>query len=290
MSHVDIVLADAGDLTDLGAVAERAQKDPERFVCYYAEESAAIGSEIADIEGWPAFTHIARRSGRVIGWLAAETDDELHRVWWWGPVVEPGEPWAAVADMLYAAGRRGLDDRFDQEELAADARSTLFARFAEQHGFRSEEASSIFRVEITDTVADQRVDEFSPSDTDRVVTLHDALFANTHTTGRQLVDAVRGTRLVFRDDRRVIGYVAYEVQADGEGYIDYLGVDPDDRGSGVGEALVTTTLDALRREGTTVANLTVRIDSAAAARRLYLRLGFEELRIVRPFRKGFSIV
>ncbi len=215
MSSIEIGVANATDLADLAAVGERAQQDPERFVAYYADESETIVSEIAEIERWPEFTHIARRSGRIIGWLTAETDDELGRVWWWGPVVEPGEPWAAVAKMLYAGGRRSLGDRFDQEELAADARSTLFAAFAEQHGFRPDEASSIFRVEIIETVADQRVSEFGASDADRVVALHEALFPNTHTTGRQLVDATRGTLLVYRDGQRVVGYVAFELQADG---------------------------------------------------------------------------
>ncbi len=288
MSELRIVGAETDRLPALAATAEAAQRDPERFVAFFGEDRATIEAEIGRVERWSEATHVAARGDRVVGWIMAESEAELDRVWWWGPVVAAGEPWSAVADALYGVARAALDDRYDEEELAADARSAPFAAFAARHGFRADPASAVLRAEIVDTEPDPRVTALAPADADHVAAMHDALFPGRHTTGRRLVAAPDGLRLVLREGGRAIGYVAVELEPDGAGYIDFLGVDPGNRGRGVGSALVTSALSALGRRGVTVADLTVRVDNVAA-RGLYRRLGFEELRAVRPYRKGFSL-
>ena len=85
-----------------------------------------------------------------------------------------------------------------------------------------------------------------------------------------------------------VGYVAVEVQPDGSGYVDYLGVAAQARGAGLGRVLVAGALRGLAARGVTRVHLTVRVDNATA-RALYASLGFVEERVAVPYRRGFDL-
>jgi ribosomal protein S18 acetylase RimI-like enzyme len=134
---------------------------------------------------------------------------------------------------------------------------------------------------------------FRPVTSDDLATvgrLHDALFPNTHTTGAALV-ATRDPakrRLVVELEGEVVGYVAVERQADGGGYIDFLGVDPAHRRRGIGAGLVRAGVAALGELRCDHFELTVR-EANTGARALYSSLGFVEERVIVPFRRGFTL-
>lgn len=83
------------------------------------------------------------------------------------------------------------------------------------------------------------------------------------------------TFLVGVTDTAVLGYVIARHAADA-GEILNLAVVPESRGRGVGQALVTCALTHLRVRGVAAVYLEVR-ESNAVARRLYQRLGFQEV-------------
>lgn len=128
------------------------------------------------------------------------------------------------------------------------------------------------------------------SDREVIVALHEELFANAHLTGRQLVDEAgpRQYRSVALVGDRVVGYAATEIQPDGDGLIDFVGVAPAERRKGFGRDLVAGAVATLLSNGAKRCFLTVREDNRAA-RGLYAGLGFEEERLLRPFRKGFAL-
>ncbi len=288
---VRLTNAEPSDLASIAALAASGQHRPDRHIAYFGDDAEAIASEIAEVADWPDATTVAREGSELVGWLLAETEEELHRVWWWGPVAPAGERWAPVADSLYEVTRARLDPAFVEEELAADDRHVELARFAERHGFLAEEASVLLRITldgIDDVTSDDGCVPLSDLDHDDVARLHDRLFPGTHTTGRQLVAQDDHVRLVAHDAARAVGYVSVEVQAGGNGYIDFLGVDEQHRGRGLGRALVAGALAALAGRGIATADLTVR-ESNAAARGLYGSLGFTEVRLLRPYRRGFGL-
>ena len=161
-------------------------------------------------------------------------------------------------------------------------------RWADRHGFQPD-PGSVLLVREPDRVArtDVRIRPMAATDHDAVVALHEAAFPGTHTTGPALVVA-DDPRLVIEIDGAVAGYVAYEVQSDNTGYIDFLAVDPAVRSHGLGGALVDHACVDLFGRGVRHAHLTVR-EANAAARALYARLGFVEERVVRPYRRGFTL-
>lgn len=93
--------------------------------------------------------------------------------------------------------------------------------------------------------------------------------------------AESATVLVAARDDRVVGAVTVatrlgewaEQAVAGEAVIRMLAVDPAERGSGIGEALVRACLDTARADGCTLVRLSSQADMTAA-HRLYERLGF----------------
>ena len=98
-----------------------------------------------------------------------------------------------------------------------------------------------------------------------------------------------GTRIrTVQVDGATAGYVAFEIQADGTGYIDYLGVKPDARRRGLARALVADACRELAAEGVQRVHLTVRADAPCAVD-LYRSVGFTEERVIAPSRYGFTL-
>ena len=282
---MQIRLADTVDLPPMAEMAVTQQAVASTFIAYLGDTVESIATDVAAIDHWPERTAVATDGGRVVGWLAGEEDDEMGRVWWWGPFVSDRPDRAAVADKLYRLAASAVTA--DEEELAPDDRNRWVAECALRWGFHPETASAVLRYTGSgfDDVAG--VSDLGPEHASATAALHDLLFPGTHTPGAMLVSADH-PRLVLAMDGRVAGYVAVETQSDGSGYVDYLGVDPELRNRGIGRDLVRAATNRLLQLGATSVNLTVREDNVAA-RRLYAALGFEEERLIRPFRKGFSL-
>lgn len=298
---MEIVPASEVAIRDLAAFVAACQARPGSHIGYLGEEAAGITDELTSLEphGLDGVL-VARDAGRILGVLGAEHDHDPPRVWWHGPFADAEDP-DATADALYARARGRLPDHVRQEELAADTRNELVASFAHRHGFTAEEASAVL-VRPLPAAAHAGTPLDVPSDASievvvldgeqhaAVTALHAATFPGTHTPGGQLA---RGDdRLVLvavgPPDRTVCGYVAVEVQRDGTGYLDYLAVASGYRGSGIGGRLVSAACAWLAARGCGTAALTVR-ESNAAARSLYARLGFEQVRLLRPWRLGFQL-
>lgn len=277
------------------------QADPTRHIASDGMEAAAIAADLRQLEPRGLDDVLVAVDGdEVVGLLGLEHDTVPPRVWWRGPYVADGADVDAVADALLAAGRARLPDHVTQEELAPDDRHGWLPAFAARHGFVAEEASAVLVRDLggeagvprEEAVQPEGVDVAPVSDTTgpAVVALHDAVFPGTHASGERI--AAPGDDhavLVAVRGGDVVGYVAVERQEDGSGYIDYLGVADGARRTGVGRALVAAGCVWLHDEARCPrANLTVR-ESNRGARRLYESLGFAEERLVRPWRRGFSL-
>jgi ribosomal protein S18 acetylase RimI-like enzyme len=281
---VQIRRATLDDIGDMAALASRAQADGARHIGYLGLDAESIRSDVDGVDDWADRTAVAVEAGRVVGWLVAERDDEMGRVWWWGPFVDAAD-WQGVADRLYELARTLVP--VSEEELAPDDRHRAAAEFASRSGFRPETASAVLWYAGPPFGAGDGCVALGTGHRQAVAVLHDRLFPGTHTTGRSLVGA-EDPRLVVVDGDRVMGYVAGEIHSDGSGYIDYLGVDPEFQRSGFGRRLVQGMSDQLLAAGAHSVHLTVR-ESNAAARSLYASLGFTHERLIRPWRKGFTL-
>lgn len=278
------------ELDELVALAARCQASPTTSVPYVAEELAAIRDDILKVDDWSQHTVVAVARGRVVGWLLAELDDEIGRVWWWGPFVDHPE-WAAVADSLVVEARRRLPSVITQEEALGESVNVDLAAWSERHGLASEASSlglSIDHVPSGDVPPNVR--PMLARDHPFVERLVDGLFPDAHYTGSQVVSGQAGhdVLLVALHDNEVAGFAAAEIQSDGSGYVDFVGVDPARRGAQLGTALVRVACRALFDRQASHVHLTVR-ESNVAARTMYDRLGFHIEATLCPYRRGFSL-
>lgn len=299
MADVEVRPVRAAELAGLAELIAAQQSDPRGHVAYLAEDAASIAADLAALEplGLEGVL-VGVADGRIVGALGAEWDAEPPRAWWHGPFVAAGD-WDEVADRLLAAGQAMLPESVTEQELAPDDRNTRLAALARRHGFTAEEASVVLARSLDGLTGDEGarhapgppirpLESLPPDRRAAVAALHDRLFSGAHTAGSRLAEGTDRLVLVAGDPD-VVGYVAAERQSDGSGYIDFLGVDEAARGAGVGRALVDRAcLELARRYGCPRAHLTVR-ESLGAARRVYERCGFVEERVVRPWRRGFTL-
>lgn len=294
------------DLERLVALAVDCQTDPDRACPSLSDDAESITVELTEIDGaedWCSVTWVALDDDRnVLGWIAAESDADMGRIWWFGPFLagesatDPGL--TMVPDGLYRIASAAMAD-FEEQQLAVDARSTRLPAFAERVGFIAEEGSVALRAQVLDVAVPETSAMIRALDgfDEEAAALHDLLFPGTHSTGSFLFAADGGDdgggarvgfdRFVARLDGAVIGYVATDVQRDGSLYVDFLGVDPAHRGTGVGRVLIATALSH-RADTATHAHLTVRT-SNESARRLYASLGFVDDVVLIPYRRGFTL-
>ena len=286
---MDVRSAAGDDLSVMAEMAARLQGRPDRHIAYLSFDAPSIATEITELEDWESVSAVAVVDGEIVGWLVGELDLEIGRVWWLGPYVESSD-WESVADVLLAHAESKLPAEISQQEFAIDAEFATLASWSTQHGFHADPGS--LAVALSGPIAEPLIVARAvvADDVDSVGTLHDRLFPDTHYTGRQIVESTdpRHVRLAAEIDDVVVGYVALEHQADDSGYVDFLGVEPAHRGSGIGGALVAAGASLLRDRGCERIHLTVR-EANASARALYARLGFVEEMLLVPLRKGFSL-
>ncbi len=281
-----------GDLASIAELASRLQADPARMVVYLGTDAAGIEAELAGID-WCSISALAFEDDRLIGWLAGDADAELGRIFWLGPFVSDdgvdAGRWNEIASQLYAHCRGLLPAEMTEEELAIDARFERCDMWARGHGFAPGSESLVLTLESSVGAPSLAVRRVVDSDLELLGALHELLFPGTHATGRQLVEDGDDdhVRMVIEIDGEPAGYVAFEFQPDGAGYIDFLGVADKYRRRGLGAQLVRAAVDTLRRRGAAPVHLTVRQDNRAA-RDLYVSLGFREERVIRPLRRGFA--
>jgi ribosomal protein S18 acetylase RimI-like enzyme len=92
----------------------------------------------------------------------------------------------------------------------------------------------------------------------------------------QLYDPAADRFVVLAEDAgRPLGYVGWQVNADGSGRLQMVAVHPRERRRGVGTAVCRAALDRLRQRGVSVVHIGTGGDEFhAPARRLYESLGF----------------
>lgn len=287
------------DLDGVLALLVRLQADTAHHIGYLGETLGELTEELAEFEpDWPSCTVVATDdSGRLCGVLSVEVDTELNRVFLHGPFVDVpvnhpagSRIWDQTSDALYAEAApllRGVDDR----EVYGHTRHRRLAAFAERHGFTAGRPSGIYVLGDDDLrglllrdagcprTGPAREMRVLPTDAavhEAVAVLHERCFPKTYLSGRKLVDdGGHHTVVVAMDGDRVLGYAAGKAEP-GEYYIDFVAVEPDARGAGVGAALVTELVWKLaERHGARPQAAASILAGNASSRRMFERLGFE---------------
>lgn len=259
------------------------QGERERRVTYVGTEAAGIAAELGGLEPpWASTVRVLRDGARVTGVVLVEWDEELGRAWILGPWVDgDGDGWSARATDLLDAALAQLPDSITRRELSGDVSNQRLAALAASRGWPAGEPNHLLTIGADGVAAwpvegDVVLRDAGLADVDAIAVLHDAEFPATYATATQLVG---GPALVLvADDGKggVAGYAAGQVHDDGEGFIDFVVVDPGARGTGVGRQLIVAlTRQLLGRSSLGRVALLVQ-DHRLPARALYRQLGFRE--------------
>jgi ribosomal protein S18 acetylase RimI-like enzyme len=258
----DTRFAVPGDLGAVLALLVRLQTDSAHHIGYLGETPGELTEELAEFEpDWPSCTVVATDdSGRVCGALSVEVDLQLNRAWLHGPFVDVpvnhpagSRIWDQTADAMYRTAGRLLQAVPDRELFGHTDHRRLEA-FATRHGFAKGKPSSVFVLDgdglralllreagcpRTGPAREMRVLPTDAAVHEAVAVLHERCFPRTYLSGAKLVDgSTERTVVVAMDGERVLGYATGKAQAE-EYYVDFVAVEPDLRGHGVGAALVT---------------------------------------------------
>jgi ribosomal protein S18 acetylase RimI-like enzyme len=247
------------------ALLARAQADPAQHIGYHGVTEAELADEFAGFEpDWASNAVLAvDESGRLAGVFSAEVDRELRRAWLYGPYVDVpvnhpagSRIWDQTADRLfYALLELPLLAGIADLELFGHVQHRRLSAFAGRHGFAAGKPSRIMVLDGAG-LRGLLLREAGPGERDRgirelpedpavrraVAVLHDRCFPNTYLSGLRLAENDR-TVVVAQADG-VQGYAVGRAQQD-EYFVDFVGVEPAARGTGLGPALVTELVWAL---------------------------------------------
>lgn len=267
------------ELEAVAAFIAGQQERQDRRITYVGTEAAGIAAELAGLEPpWATTARVLRDGPHLRGVVVVEWDEELGRAWIYGPWVD-GDAWQPAADQLLDAGLAQLPASVTRYEMSGDVSNVRLAALAAARGWAATEPSHLLTADAGIAAAwpADGATGLRPAvaaDVAAIAVLHDAEFPDTYATAAQLVGGP-GVVLVADDGGgRVLGYAAGKVQDDGEGFVDFVVVDPAARGTGVGRLLVVAlTRELLDRSPLTKVSLLVQ-DHRTPARALYDQLGF----------------
>ncbi len=287
------------------------QAQVERRITYVGTEPDGIRAELDGLAPpWASTLRVRRgdggdRGGAVTAAVVVEWDEELGRSWIIGPWVGSDDDgaWARVAGELLDEALAQVPAGVTRHEMAGDTAHRRLAALAAARGWHAGEISHLLVADAAVVAAwpdpddeDHGLRGPTAADVAAIATLHDAEFPDTYASAAQLVaGGLDGTRVVLIAEAEadagaaaeaaiagdgpgggpvIAGYAAGEVHDDGEGFVDFLAVDPAVRSTGVGRRLVVAlTRRLLDRSPLGRVGLTVQ-HHRAPARALYGRLGF----------------
>ncbi|KAB7744011.1 GNAT family N-acetyltransferase [Nostocoides sp. F2B08] len=274
----------------LGLIVDR-QAAPVTACAYLGTTPDGIRAELDDIEiPWRETLRVAvDDSADVVGAVLVDWDEETGRSWVHGPWTRDEAMWDEVADALLDAAVTLTPATVQDHEVSAAPEHERLAELATSRGWIASEVNYVYVARSADGWPDApaTVRPAVDGDLEAVTVIHEEAFPGTYATARRLLSDPERVTLVLTeltelaDSGRstggagwVLGYASAEIQADGDGYLDFIALSPGARGRGLGAGLLSAIGRAvLAASPNGCVNLTVK-ESNAPAVRLYERFGY----------------
>jgi ribosomal protein S18 acetylase RimI-like enzyme len=256
------------------------QTSPASACAYLGTTRDGIRAELDDVEvPWRETIRVALDgTGSVVGAVLVDWDEETGRSWVHGPwTLDPA--WDETAPVLLDAALDQTPHGVQDHEVSAAPAHERLAALAFSRGWVASEVNLVYVARSADGWPDApaSVRPAREDDLDAVGAIHDGAFPGTYATARRLLSDPERVTLVLEDeneDRTALGYASAEIQADGDGYLDFIALAPETRGRGLGAGLLSAIGRAvLAASPNGCVNLTVK-ESNGPAVALYERFGF----------------
>lgn len=221
---------------------------------------------------------VAVESGRIIGVLGGEYNDNKSWMWLWGPFVTSND-WEDVALALLNGLRAIWPAELENSYTFFNQTNQRGHNFFLAQGFQQHGLYHAYKALRPDTFPQvPAIPELRPSQLDSYAALHILAFPNSFHTGQDILEQLNDDHKLFvlAEGDNVQGYVEIVVnQFPPEGYIEFVAVRPGQRQRGFGRTLLTYALHwCFNQRQLPQVNLTVSGDNSNA-RSLYESAGFQ---------------
>jgi len=272
------------------------QSSPSTACAYLGSTPDGVRAELDDIEvPWRETLLVgADDTGAVVGAVLVDWDEETGRSWVHGPWTRDEAAWDTVADRLLDAAIALTPETVQDHEVSAAPAHERLAALAASRGWTAGEVNYVYvaRSAAGWPDAPATVRPAAEGDLEAVTVIHDEAFPGTYATARRLLSDPERVSLVLTEHTNgtgaVLGYASAEIQADGDGYLDFIALSPQARGRGLGAGLLSAIGRAvLAAAPNGCVNLTVK-ESNTPAVRLYERFGYAREAELVGYRTGPS--
>ncbi len=260
---------------------ERMNRSPETH-CLHSSSGERAEELVAEMES-------LHRTGELIwtvvvggeemrGLIGCEFERDGHRGWMRGPFSSGAS--ADDLDRGWFQLQGLLPPSIHRLDTFLNIKNREGQEFYRRHGFERQGESHEYLAVRPPEMAPAGIEHCVPLPVEHqrvFASLHDRIFPQTYYNGAQIVHRLDEDHCVwvYLDSGQVLGYIhlAAEPWAD-EGFVEYLGVEDDFRGRGIGSALLHRALDwGFNQRGLAALGLVV-ADGNTNARSMYERCGF----------------
>ncbi|MGA8047317.1 MAG: GNAT family N-acetyltransferase [Dermatophilaceae bacterium] len=265
----------------LALIVDR-QSSPATACAYLGTTPDGVRAELDDLDvPWRRTLRVAvDDTGSVVGAVLADWDEETGRSWIHGPWARDDTVWPGAAPALLDAAVALTPGMVQDHEVSASPAHEQLAALAASRGWTPSEVNYVYVARTADGWAEPPATVRPAQDGDlaAVTAIHDEAFPGTYATARRLLSDADRVTFVLTDRAdgadTVLGYASAEIQADGDGYLDFIALSSEARGRGLGAGLLSAIGQAvLAASPNGCVNLTVKASNAPAVA-LYERFGF----------------
>ena len=286
-----IIPLEGSNLDDAIDFAARLNHKAAHNISYFGKTETEIKTDFTAIQPPEGYGFIALSdNGQTIGLFGVEIDTELGRCWLFGPLVDH-ENWDSIAGLLFDEVLADLPAEINDQELYCGNQNNRVQEFAIRQGFTLNAEGAVLTLDVSqyDQISATNVQDFDEKRTAEFNALHSSLFPNTYYSAEQLINLAEDPDkriFIHIQNGKLAGYVFIQVrESSKDGYIDFIGVDETVRRQGIGQHLVTGTLNWVQTfPFVDKVTLTVKTDNVPAMR-MYAALGFLTESVSQSYRK-----
>ncbi|RIW32011.1 GNAT family N-acetyltransferase [Bacillus salacetis] len=208
------------------------------------EIADSFREEFADSDLSDCFI-VALTDQELIGVAGFDIDSENQSAEVWGPFVKSTN--REALNKIWGEAVKLLPAYVTFIYMFPNRKNIEVIGFAEILGFVPESGQTIltFDREAASRLGDGGIQELSDDLVQEMIDLHDRTFPDTHYSGRKIIKRRNQYRKVFmvKEGSHLSGYIYVEAEPEfGEAAIEFVAVDEQDRGKGVGMSLITGAL------------------------------------------------
>lgn len=277
MTHYTIRQPHSHELQRLVDFIAASQAQPETRCLHVDWTPEGILADVQDLnQPFTEAFRLACEGDTLVGVLGCDLDLNSGRGWLHGPFAREDD-WERIVSELFSDRLHRLPAEIGR---LSNYLELSFARGLDFHarlGFVRKGISHIYRAERQSVSRPPEVTVFEAGDADGLLQLHERAFPQTWISGADMIAKLDKSHpvLVARREGQLAGYIRLSQHVSlPEGTVDFVAVNPDFRGAGLGRALLLAGLDWIfNQRGLETAFLNVSDDNANA-RKLYESAGF----------------